>query len=71
MSKLVAWRITRIRGNRADRLGVVQAPDAERAIKIAIREFRITDPEDRKRGRGDARRMKKSGIFEARDPAPA
>jgi hypothetical protein len=51
MSKSVElrWRITRIRGNRADRIGIVQAPDAKAAIKIAIREFKITNPEDRKR----------------------
>jgi len=27
----------------------VKAPDAKSAIKIAIREFKITNPEDRKR----------------------
>jgi hypothetical protein len=32
------WIITRIRGNRADRIGVVKAADADTAIKAAVRE---------------------------------
>jgi hypothetical protein len=42
------WIITRIRGKRADRIGVVKAPDADAAVKAAIREFQIPDT-DRKR----------------------
>jgi len=41
--------VTCIRGNKADRLGIARAPDAKSAIKFAIREFKITDPEERKR----------------------
>jgi len=37
------WRITRIRGNRADQLGVVEATDADTAIKLACKTFQITD----------------------------
>jgi hypothetical protein len=37
------WVITRIRGKRADRIGVVKAADADAAIKIAIRELKVTD----------------------------
>jgi hypothetical protein len=43
------WIITHIRGKRADRIGVVKAADADAAIKAAVREFGITDPDDRKR----------------------
>ena len=43
------WRITRIRGAKADRIGVVEAPDAEQAIKRAIEKYDITDPHQQKR----------------------
>jgi hypothetical protein len=42
------WRITLIRKKGA-RLGTVEAPDAETAIKIAIEQFGITDPERQRR----------------------
>jgi len=47
--KLYQWRITRIRSTPAALIGHVEAPDAEQAIKEAIREFGITDPEQQKR----------------------
>lgn len=37
--KLSRWRISRIRGNKAEQLGVVTALDIESAIKVAIKEF--------------------------------
>jgi hypothetical protein len=43
------WVITRIRGKRADRIGVVKAADPDKAIKVAVREFGITNQDDRKR----------------------
>ena len=43
------WRITRIRGSRAEHLGVLEAPDAESAIAAGIRQFGVTDPEQQKR----------------------
>ena len=45
----VAWRITRIKGSPAAFVGRVYAPDAETAIKRAIEEFGITNPEHQKR----------------------
>jgi hypothetical protein len=47
--KIYEWRITRIRATPAALIGYVEAPDAEEAIKEAIRAFGITDPEQRKR----------------------
>jgi hypothetical protein len=41
--------ITRIRGNRAELLGVVTAPDEKSAIKVAIKEYQISDPEKQRR----------------------
>jgi hypothetical protein len=49
MSKELSWRITRIRGSRADRIGVIQAPDPQTAIKLAIKKYDITDPTEQKR----------------------
>jgi hypothetical protein len=49
MRKQLRWRITRIRGNRADLLGVVTAADEKSAIKVAIEDYKITDPEKQKR----------------------
>ena len=55
MSKL-RWRISRIRGSKAERLGVVTAADAKAAIKVVIKEFEVTDPESQSRlaARSDA-----------------
>jgi 1,2-phenylacetyl-CoA epoxidase PaaB subunit len=47
--KLHSWRIFRIRGTPAAEIGTVQAPDAETAIKVAIKEFNIKNPEQQKR----------------------
>jgi hypothetical protein len=47
--KLYRWRIARIRSTPAEIIGYVEAPDAETAIKEAIREYEITDPEKQKR----------------------
>ena len=47
--KLFQWRIIRIKASPAAVLGHVNAPDADQAIKQAIREFGITDPEQQKR----------------------
>ena len=47
--KMYEWRVTRIRATPAALIGYVEAPDAEEAIKEAIRAFGITDPEQRKR----------------------
>jgi len=47
--KLYRWRIARIRGTPAEIIGHVEAPDADAAIKEAIREYGITDPEKQKR----------------------
>jgi hypothetical protein len=46
--KLYRWRITRIRASPAALIGYVEAPDQEQAIKAAIREYRITNPEHQK-----------------------
>lgn len=42
------WRITLVR-KKDERLGTVEAADAEEAIKIAIKTFEITDPERQRR----------------------
>jgi hypothetical protein len=47
--KIFQWRIIRIKASPAAIVGHVNAPDAEQAIKEAIREFGITDPEQQKR----------------------
>jgi hypothetical protein len=39
--QLAEWQITRIDGKRAFNLGQLQAPDADTAIKLAIRKFDI------------------------------
>ena len=46
--KLSKWRITRIRGNRADQLGTVEADDAATAIQVAIKKYDV-DERDRSR----------------------
>ena len=43
-----SWRIFRPRGMHRVFVGVVTAPDADRAIKNAISKFKITDPEHQK-----------------------
>jgi hypothetical protein len=52
--KLHRWRISRIRGTPAEFIGFefigyVEAPDEERAIKQAIKQFGIKEPEKQKR----------------------
>jgi hypothetical protein len=47
--KLSNWRITRIRGNKAEQLGIVTAADEASAIKTAIKEHKISNPEKLKR----------------------
>jgi hypothetical protein len=47
--QLYRWRITRIRASPAALIGYVEAPDQDQAIRSAIREFGITDPEHQKR----------------------
>jgi hypothetical protein len=42
------WQIILIR-NRGERLGIVSAQDAEAAIRLAIKQFEITDPHRRSR----------------------
>jgi hypothetical protein len=42
------WIISRIRGSKADQIGVVVAPDAAKAISKAVADFLI-EPEDRPR----------------------
>ena len=48
-SELPRWRITRIRSTPAAEIGTVEAPDAESAIKEAIRVYGINDAEQQKR----------------------
>jgi hypothetical protein len=48
-SELPRWRITRIRSTPAADIVIVKAPDAESAIKEAIRLYGITDVEQQKR----------------------
>jgi hypothetical protein len=45
---VVAWTIYRVKGTPALNLGPVYAPDEETAIKKAIEEFKITNPEQQK-----------------------
>jgi hypothetical protein len=47
--KTLRWRITRIRGNRAELLGVVTAADEKSAIRTAIKEYKIDNPEQQRR----------------------
>ena len=47
--KLHTWRISRIKGAPAADVGIVQAPDAETAIKEAIKKYEIRDVEQQKR----------------------
>ena len=51
---LPRWRITRIKASPAVELGTVEAPDADTAIRVAIKEFEVTNPEHQMRpGRWD------------------
>ena len=43
------WAISRIKGTPAVEIGWVDAPDAETAIKEAIKRYGITDREQQKR----------------------
>jgi hypothetical protein len=47
-TKLRRWRIVVIR-KKGERIGTVEAATAEEAIKTAIREYEITDPERQRR----------------------
>jgi hypothetical protein len=47
--KLHRWRISRIRGTPAQFIGYVQATNEAEAIKQAIKQFGIADPEKQKR----------------------
>jgi hypothetical protein len=47
--KLFRWRITRLKASPAALIGYVEAPDPDTAIRTAIREFAITNPEHQKR----------------------
>jgi hypothetical protein len=47
-AKTYTWEITLIR-ERGKFLGHVEAPDAETAIKVAIEQFQITNPEQQRR----------------------
>jgi hypothetical protein len=47
--KIQRWRVSRIRGNKNEVVGVVVAPDREAAIQVAIEEHRIEDPERQRR----------------------
>ena len=47
--QLFPWQISRVTGKGALYIGQVDAPDAESAIKAAIRKYDITDPEQQNR----------------------
>ena len=47
--RLYTWRIARIKGTPAADIGTVEAPDAETAIKEAIKKYGINNSEQRKR----------------------
>ena len=46
---LFEWRITRIRATPARLIGYVQAPDAEQAVKEAIAQYGIDNPQEQAR----------------------
>ena len=46
---LLRWSISRVRGARAELVGVVEAANAEAAVDAAIERFNITDRDTRKR----------------------
>jgi hypothetical protein len=37
------WRVLKIRGSRAAEVCVIEAPDAEQAVKAAVKLYKITD----------------------------
>jgi hypothetical protein len=47
--KLHRWRISRIRGTPAEFIGYVEAPNEAEAIREAIKQFQISDPEKQRR----------------------
>jgi hypothetical protein len=47
--QLYRWRMTRIRGTPAEQIGYVEAPDEATAIKAAIEQYGITDPQKQSR----------------------
>ena len=47
--QLYRWRISRIRGTPAEQIGHVEAPDEATAIKTAIEQYGITDPQKQSR----------------------
>jgi hypothetical protein len=49
MVALSRWRISRIKGNKAEPIGTVDAADAKSAITVAIKQFQVTDKEQQKR----------------------
>ena len=49
LKKLFRWRITRLKASPAALIGYVEAPDQDTAIRTAIRQFEITNPEHQKR----------------------
>jgi hypothetical protein len=48
-TSLPEWRIIRIKGSPAAYVGRVRAADETEAIRKAIHEFQITNPEEQKR----------------------
>jgi len=49
MRREFRWKITRIRGNRAELVGMVAAADEKAAIKAAIKDYKIESPEQQRR----------------------
>ncbi len=47
--KLAYWKVLRINGTPASDVGIVEAIDADGAVKAAIEKFKITDPKEQKR----------------------
>jgi hypothetical protein len=43
------WKIVRIRGNKAETVGTVPAPDEKAAIRAAIKQYKIDKPEQQRR----------------------
>ena len=48
-AKLPTWRIVRLKKTPAAEIGIVEAPDAESAIRVAIEKFGISDPQKQER----------------------
>ena len=47
--KLPQWKVYRLKGSPAAFLGLVYAPDEKSALKAAIKELKISNPEHQKR----------------------